>query len=335
MNSAKPDQPLPVGITMGDAAGIGPEIIVKLAASELPHPAVIYGDVAVLNKAAASCGLSDKIHIVPLAHAADALELPENTLGVVNRWEPFTAVPPPGQIDTRAGRAAYEYLCHAIDDALAGKLHAIVTAPLNKEAMHKAGIEQPGHTEILAQRSKAPHVAMVMVNNELRVTLATIHIPLAEVPTALSIDGQLTTIRLAHQACLQAGVSKPRIAVAGLNPHAGENGQFGTEEQTIIAPAIDIAQQEGIKVSGPWPGDTVFMQARQGKFDMVVAQYHDQGLIPVKYLGLDDGVNMTAGLPFVRTSVDHGTAFDIAGQGIADEHSLRTAFELAVQMTNP
>jgi 4-hydroxythreonine-4-phosphate dehydrogenase len=165
------------------------------------------------------------------------------------------------------------------------------------------------------------------------VLLVTIHIALADVSAALSTAAELTAIRLAQRACRQAGIPQPRIAVAGLNPHAGENGAFGTEEARIIRPAIEQAVAQGLRVSGPWPGDTVFMRARRGEFDIVVAQYHDQGLIPVKYLGLDEGVNVTVGLPFVRTSVDHGTAFDIAGQGVADPASLRAAMRLALQMT--
>jgi 4-hydroxythreonine-4-phosphate dehydrogenase len=165
------------------------------------------------------------------------------------------------------------------------------------------------------------------------VILATIHIPLAEVPRTLTIELEKRTIELAHQACLAMGVSAPRIAVAGLNPHAGEQRKFGDEDLDIIAPAIALARAQGIDATGPWPGDTVFMRARQGEFDMCVAQYHDQGLIPIKYLGLDQGVNVTVGLPFVRTSVDHGTAFDIAGKGLADPSSLRAAFDLALTLT--
>jgi 4-hydroxythreonine-4-phosphate dehydrogenase len=221
----------------------------------------------------------------------------------------------------------------AIDDAMLQRVRAIVTAPLNKESMHAAGIDFPGHTEILAQQSGTEHVAMMLVNDQLRVILATIHIPLAEVTRTLTIELEKRTIELAHQACLALGVHAPRIAVAGLNPHAGEQRKFGDEDLDIIAPAIALARAQGIDATGPWPGDTVFMRARQGEFDMCVAQYHDQGLIPIKYLGVDQGVNVTVGLPFVRTSVDHGTAFDIAGKGIADPSSLRAAFDLALALT--
>jgi 4-hydroxythreonine-4-phosphate dehydrogenase len=212
------------------------------------------------------------------------------------------------------------------------KVSAIVTAPLNKEAMHAAGLDFPGHTEILAQRSRTPYVAMMLVNDQLRVILATIHIALSEVSPALTTALELRTIELAQQACQAMGIASPRIGVAGLNPHAGEHGKFGREDLDIIAPAIAQAQARGIHASGPWPGDTLFMRARMGEFDICVAQYHDQGLIPIKYLGIDQGVNITVGLPFVRTSVDHGTAFDIAGKGIADPSSLREAFEMAQTM---
>ncbi|CFV96850.1 4-hydroxythreonine-4-phosphate dehydrogenase [Bordetella pertussis] len=174
---------------------------------------------------------------------------------------------------------------------------------------------------------------MMLANDELRVLLVTIHIPLAAVVAQITPQAELRAIRLADRACRQMGVTRPRVAVAGLNPHAGEDGKFGREDIDIIAPAVAQARAEGIDASGPWPGDTVFMRARRGEFDIVVAQYHDQGLIPVKYLGLDQGVNVTVGLPFVRTSVDHGTAFDIAWQGIADHASLVAAFDLALAMT--
>src|SRR5690606_9681127 len=195
------------------------------------------------------------------------------------------------------------------------------------------GDDYPGHTEILAERTGTRQYAMMLANPQLRVILVTIHVPLARVSALITYEHELETIRLAHQACRQARITRPRVAVAGLNPHAGEDGRFGREEIEIIEPAIRQARTEGIDASGPWPGDTVFMRARQSEFDIVVAQYHDQGLIPVKYLGVDEGVNVTVGLPFVRTSVDHGTAYGIAGQGIADPASLRTAYETALAMT--
>ncbi|MFA7579849.1 4-hydroxythreonine-4-phosphate dehydrogenase PdxA [Castellaniella sp.] len=316
---------------MGDACGIGPELIVQLFARGLPHPAVVYGDAATLQRACAVAGLDDTLSIIALGHPGPGST--RSTIGVLDRWHGLPPDLPWGRVDARAGQGAYEYLCHAIDDAQAGRLRALVTAPLNKEAMQLAGLKFPGHTEILAQRSGTSRYAMMLANDELRVLLVTIHIPLARVPEAISQGAELDAMRLAHLACLQSGVAAPRIAVAGLNPHAGENGAFGTEEIRIIEPAIAQARAEGLDVSGPWPGDTVFMRARQGEFDIVVAQYHDQGLIPVKYLGLDTGVNVTVGLPFVRTSVDHGTAFDIAGKGVAQADSLAAAIRMALQMS--
>ncbi|TAM87934.1 MAG: 4-hydroxythreonine-4-phosphate dehydrogenase PdxA [Candidimonas sp.] len=324
----------PVAITLGDAAGIGPEIIVKLYHGGLPFPAVVYGDAGVLAATVRRLGFGRQIKIQAISDPGQA-SMRAGTIPVANRWQPLPADLPPGKLDARAGRAAYEYLCQAIDDTLAGKLRAIVTAPLNKEAMKAGGVDYPGHTEVLAERTHTQHYAMMLANRELRVVLATIHVAITAVPALITRASELTVIRLAHGACRQAGIAAPRVAVAGLNPHAGENGRFGREEIETIAPAIAQARAEGIAASGPWPGDTIFMRARRGEFDVVVAQYHDQGLIPVKYLGVDHGVNVTIGLPFVRTSVDHGTAFDIAGQGIADPGSLREAYTLALAMTAP
>ena len=314
---------------MGDPVGIGPEIIAKLFDQGLPTPAVVYGDANSLQRAIDMLGMDlvvQRIHGLPPQGQASSRIIPLIQSG--------TALPadlPWGQVDARAGRCAYEAVCLAIDDAMAGRLRAIVTAPLNKQAMHAAGVDFPGHTEILAERSGTQHVAMMLANKELKVLLTTIHVALADVPSLITTELELRSIRLAHQACVQAGIKQPRVAVAGLNPHAGEDGKFGREEIDVICPAIESARSEGINASGPWPGDTIFMRARRGEFDIVVAQYHDQGLIPVKYLGVDEGVNVTVGLPFVRTSVDHGTAFDIAGKGEADAASLRCAVDLAIQ----
>lgn len=332
MNSSNALNPPPFGITMGDAAGIGPEIIVKLFAAGLPCNTVVYGDAGILHATIQRLQLGDQLKVAEISSPVSAAADPA-LIQVLNRWQPLPADLPLGRISPLAGRGAYEYLCHAIDDAKNTQLRAIVTAPLNKEAMQAGGIDYPGHTEILAERTKTGHYAMMLANPELRVILVTIHVALTQVSALINLDTELNTIRLAHAACRQAGIAQPRIAVAGLNPHAGENGRFGREEIEVIGPAIEQARAEGMDASGPWPGDTIFMRARQGEFDIVVAQYHDQGLIPVKYLGVDHGVNVTVGLPFVRTSVDHGTAFNIAGQGIADPSSLRAAYELAMAMT--
>ncbi|WP_343719129.1 MULTISPECIES: 4-hydroxythreonine-4-phosphate dehydrogenase PdxA [Achromobacter] len=322
--------PPPVGITMGDAAGIGPEIVVKACAQGLNAPCVVYGDAGALRRAAGALGA--RLKITEIAHAG----LASGDAGRIEVIACGGALPPDlpfGQVNAAAGRAAYEYVCAAIDDAQAGRIRAIVTAPLNKQSMHEAGIDYPGHTEILAERSGTDDFAMMLANDELRVLLVTIHLALADVMERITPEAELTAMRLADRACRQMGIAHPRVAVAGLNPHAGEGGKFGREDIDIIEPAIRQARDEGIDASGPWPGDTVFMRARRGEFDIVVAQYHDQGLIPVKYLGVDHGVNVTVGLPFVRTSVDHGTAFDIAGKGVADQASLIAAFDLALAMT--
>ncbi len=252
---------LPIAITMGDPAGIGPEIVARLFAEGVPVPCLVFGDAGALRRAAAGVG----------------------TFPPVRQIGP--ALPPiaMGQVSAVAGAASHAYLLAAIDAALAGEVRAIVTAPISKEAWHAAGIASPGHTEVLAERSGTVDYAMMMANDELRVLLVSIHLSLADAVRAVRFAAELRAIRLAHRACRDAGVAAPRVAVAGLNPHAGEAGMFGTEEQRIIAPAVAAARAEGIGASGPWPGDTVFSRARAGEFDIVVAQYHDQGLIPVKY----------------------------------------------------
>lgn len=320
---------LPVGITLGDPAGIGPEIVLKCIAQGLPAPTVVYGDPGRLAEVACLLDIPVQVRTIvgPLAATGEP-----GIVEVIATGADLTGLPW-GRVDARAGQAAYDAVLAAIDHARAGQLRAIVTAPLNKAAMHEAGLDFPGHTEILAERSQTTDFAMMLANDELRVLLVNIHLPLADVPAAISLSAELTAIRLADRACRQMGIAHPRIAVAGLNPHSGENGKFGREEIDVIAPAIEQARALGFDASGPWPGDTVFMRARRGEFDIVVAQYHDQGLIPVKYLGIDEGVNVTVGLPFVRTSVDHGTAFDIAGQGLADPGSLHAAFVLACRMS--
>lgn len=315
---------------MGDAAGIGPEIVVKSFAQGLSAPAVVYGDAGALRRAAALLGA--RLSIAEISSPSQA-RCEAGRIEVVACSPALPPELPYGQVSAAAGRGAYDYLLAAIDDAQTGRIRAIVTAPLNKHSLHLAGIDQPGHTEILAERSGTADYAMMLSNDELRVLLVTIHVALSAVPALITREAELRAIRLADRACRQMGVTRPRIAVAGLNPHAGEDGKFGREDIDIIAPAIAAAHAEGLDATGPWPGDTIFMRARRGEFDIVVAQYHDQGLIPVKYLGVDHGVNVTVGLPFVRTSVDHGTAFDIAGRGVADHASLQAAFDLALAMT--
>src|SRR5262249_17008209 len=299
----------PIAITMGDPCGIGPEICVKLFAEGLPAPALVIGDAGLLRRTAKTLGLDIRVREIADAADADGASGERALVGVGTLPSDL----PIGKVDPRAGRASYDYVVTAIDLAMAGKVGGIVTAPIAKEALKAAGIAYPGHTEILAERSGTADFAMMLANDELRSMLVTIHVSLADAIRLVRKDRVLRTIRLAQRACLAYGVGRPRVAVAGLNPHAGEGGMFGREDIDEIAPAIQAARDAGIDASGPWPGDTIFMRARRSEFDIVVAQYHDQGLIPVKYLGIERGVNVTVGLPFVRTSVDHGTAFDIAG----------------------
>jgi len=281
-----------VAITAGDPAGIGPEVAAKAAAD----PRVL-----------AVCE--------PIVYGSPA--------GVA-----FTA----GQLSAAAGRAAYDVIVRAVQDARSGAVQAIATAPVNKEAFRLAGLEWNGHTDLLAHLTGSSHVAMMFYSYTLRVVLATVHIPLAEVPRALTRESLESTIALTARELPRFGIAQPRIAVAGLNPHAGEHGLFGREEEIAIAPAIAACRSRGIDVSGPFPGDTVFVRARRGDFDVVIACYHDQGLIPVKLVAFGEAVNVTLGLPIIRTSVDHGTAFDIAGRGVADPGSMITAVLLAARL---
>jgi 4-hydroxythreonine-4-phosphate dehydrogenase len=237
-----------------------------------------------------------------------------------------------GVLSAAAGRAAYDVIVRAVGDAQRGVVQAIATAPVNKEAFRLAGLEWSGHTDLLAHLTGSSHVAMMFYSDALRVVLATVHIPLAEVPRALTQASLDATIGLTARELPRFGIARPRIAVAGLNPHAGEHGLFGTEEETAIRPAIEACRARGIDVSGPYPGDTVFVRARRGDFDAVIACYHDQGLIPVKLVAFGQAVNVTLGLPIIRTSVDHGTAFDIAGKGVADPESMIMAVLLAAKL---
>ncbi len=312
---------------MGDAAGVGPEIIAKLFARNEAVPGFVIGDLGQMRRAIGLVGAALTAESVtgpcfaPLGHLP---VLPVSDLPADLAY---------GRVDSRAGKAAHDAVVLAGQLAMQGAVRGIVTAPLNKEAMRAAGIRQPGHTEILADIAGTGDFGMMLANDELRVMLVSIHVSLAQALSMVTRERVLSTIRLADLGTRAFGIARPRIAVAGLNPHAGEAGMMGREDLDIIAPAITEARAEGLDASGPYPPDTVFMRARRGEFDCVVAQYHDQGLIPVKYLGLDNGVNITVGLPFVRTSVEHGTAFDIAGQGRADPASLAYALKIAEAMT--
>ena len=282
-----------VAITTGDPAGIGPEIAARAAADRR------------------------------------VLDVCEPALFGPGDGRSFA----PGRLSGEAGRAAYDAILRAVDAAMSGRVDAIATAPINKEALRLAGLPWNGHTDLLAHLTGAPHVAMMFHSEALRVVLATVHIALAEVPRALTSGALQATIDLTARELPRFGISHPRIAVAGLNPHAGEHGLFGEEERTAIAPAIGACRARGVDVSGPFPADTLFVRARRGEFDVVVACYHDQGLIPVKLVAFGQAVNVTLGLPIIRTSVDHGTAFDIAGKGVADPESMIAAVLLAAKLS--
>ncbi len=329
----------PLLVTMGDACGIGPEIIARAAARGALDDAVVVGDAGVLRRALRCCAIARPVAV--LDHPGDLAACPPATLAVC---EPAglaagLAELPFGVVDARAGTAAVRCIEQAVSWMRAGAGLAIVTAPIHKEAFAAAGVTYPGHTEMLqalaaASAGAVSPVRMMLANDELRVVLVTIHMALRRAIDALSIAGIVETLAITHAAGLRFGLAAPRIAVAGLNPHAGEGGLFGDEEILLIAPAIAQARAAGIDARGPFAPDTVFMRARDtaarpGEFDFVVAMTHDHGLIPVKYLGVEQGVNVTLGLPFVRTSPDHGTAFDIAGRGVADPASLLAALAMA------
>ena len=342
----------PLLITMGDAAGIGPEIIAR-AYRESPADlagCVVVGDVATLRRAAALIAAATGTLALPVAQLsslANAASLPPASIGVLQKCE-LTAPVPYAQVSGLAGKAAAECIVWAARAVLASEAAGMVTAPIHKEALAAAGgwvAGFPGHTEMLQAEAAAYlgkpvsdlPVRMMLANDELKTVLVSIHMSLRRAIEAVTFDNVLQTLRIAHNAVSASLGRPPRIAVAGLNPHAGEGGLFGSEEQTIIAPAIAAARKEGLNVQGPFAPDTVFMRARNtpakpGEFDVVVAMYHDQGLIPVKYLGVEQGVNVTLGLPLVRTSPDHGTAFDIAGTGRADASSLLAAIRMARQL---
>jgi len=313
---------------MGDPAGIGPEILAKTFADadfRDENRVVVVGDAKMMERAARLLDLPLRSNVI--GEPDDAVFEP-GTIDVI----PETDLPddlPFGELDRRAGDAAFRYVKLATTLASDGRVAAVVTAPLNKEAMHLAGHGYPGHTEILAELTNTKDFAMMLVTDELKVIHVSTHVPLQEAIERVEPERELAVIRLAHESLRKLGVENPRVAVAGLNPHAGENGLFGTEDAELIAPAVVAAVGEGIDATGPHPPDTVMMRARKGAFDIVVVQYHDQGHIPIKLMGFDTGVNVTVGLPFFRTSVDHGTAFDIAGTGEADPSSLRAAIDLA------
>ena len=339
----------PIAITPGDPCGIGPEIIARAwsTAPELTRGCFVAGDVGLMRRAMALVGQAVRYPVCEIETAEHALQVPPRCLPVLQVVSVAPEIPW-GQVDGRAGQLAGEAVLWATRAALRGEVAALVTAPLHKEALHAAGApydQYPGHTELL-QAEAARHagvtlaqmpVRMMLANDELRTVLVSIHVSLREALDAITVDRVLETLRITHTALTALLGRKPRIAVAGVNPHAGEGGLFGREEIEVVQPAILQARQEGLDVHGPYAPDTVFMRARQKpgiqrEFDVVVAMYHDQGLIPVKYLGVEQGVNVTLGLPLIRTSPDHGTAMDVAGQGVADASSMVQAIRMARQL---
>lgn len=339
MPLSEPAETALLALTMGDPCGIGPETLVRAVAGAVAGRAVVVGDVSVMRRAVAQCGLL--LPVARLDRPADALTAPPDCIAV---WQPpglpaQLADLPMGEVNAEAGRAAALCIEAAAALALRGEVAAIVTAPIHKEALAAAGVGFPGHTELLQALAGGAPVRMMLANDELRVVLVTIHVSLRRAIELLDFDAVLQTLRIAHRSAAAWGQTAPRIAVAGLNPHAGEGGLFGDEEIRFIAPAVAAARAEGLDAHGPFAPDTVFMRARHapghpGEFDLVVAMTHDHGLIPVKYLGVEQGVNVTLGLPFVRTSPDHGTAFDIAGSGCADASSLIAAIRMARRLAS-
>ncbi len=324
-----------VGVTMGDPAGVGPEIILKaLAHGEWQKVSIpiILGDEGVMDFYSSLLGLEvplvpveedDLVSLEPLNRGAYILPLSSlNSLQFA-----------PGRSTPHCGHAVVKYIRKAVKLAMEDKIAAMVTAPINKASMHAAGYPYPGHTEFLAELTGCEDYAMMLVGGRIRVSLVTIHVALREVPSLVTSEEVYRVTRLTYR-CMEEwfGLESPRVAVAGLNPHAGEEGAFGDEEARVIAPAIKALVEEGFQVSGPHPADTLFHRHAQGEFHAVVAMYHDQGLIPVKLEAFDKGVNLTLGLPIIRTSVDHGTAFDIAGKGVASPNSLKAAYGLALEL---
>lgn len=321
-----------LGLTMGDPAGIGPEIALKaLSSTSLPQRCRVFiiGDYPVLEQAA-------QVSSIPLRlHAMQAVEdFEENSINVFpcNRIKPadFTV----GKVDAQCGKAAYAYIIKAIELALAGQIDGIVTNPISKTAMQKAGINFPGHTEIFAYMTRTLNFSMLFLLDSVGVVHVTAHCSLREAIERINQKRVYQNIILLNTALQSLGFAQPRIAVGGLNPHAGENGLFGTEEQEHIIPAINQAMSEGISVSGPYPPDTVFMRAFRGEFNGIVSMLHDHGFVALKSRDFDHGVNITIGLPIIRTSVGHGTAFDIAGTGKASEKSLLAAIDAAYTLSN-
>ncbi len=318
-----------IGITMGDPAGIGPEIIVATLgemSDEARSQSAVIGNLDLLRRADALRGTALRF--------VEGIEASNGAVPVIHVATKNQDKIADGKESSAAGEAAYRYVEKAVEVCLAGDISVIVTAPLNKAAMHSAGHHFDGHTELLAELTGAKSSFMLLAGDKLNAVHVTTHMSLANAALKPTIERVLATIRAGHEHFRELGVVRPRIAVAGLNPHCGEGGIFGDEESTRIAPAIEAAKKEGIDVQGPISGDTVFYRALKGEFDLVVAQYHDQGHIPTKLIAFDETVNVSLGLPIRRTSVDHGTAFDIAWKGIANNTNMKSAIAYARRMAD-
>ena len=325
------DRPI-VAITMGDAAGVGPEVIIKALSDKSVHECcrpLVVGDLGVLERALELVGLPPTLHAV--AEPTEARFAPP-TVDVLDLHNVDWSRVRPGTVCAEAGRAAVEAVLRATELALAGQVQAIATGPLNKEAMRLGGYDFIGHTEILAELTKTPRCTTMLVSGPLRVVHVTRHVPLRDVASRITADRVLETLEITAEGLRAWGMERPRLAVAALNPHGGDGGLIGDEEITAIAPAVQAAQERGIDARGPFPADSIFVRASRGEFDGVVAMYHDQGHIPIKVYGFEESVAVTLGLPIVRTSVDHGTAFDIAWQGVADPLSMIEAIKLAARL---
>lgn len=328
-------QPLPlIAITLGDPAGVGPEVIAKAFQEEGKFPAcraIVVGDAQFLRSTAAKTGIPLSVHsVASLAEAQfqpgvlDVLDLKNVPSGLV-----------PGHASAQGGKASVDSIRTAVELALGHEVDAITTAPINKESLHLAGIHYPGHTELLADLTDTKEVALMLAGDRLRVVLVTTHVPVQQIHSLITPERVASTLRLTHGWLKKHVTAHPRIAVTGLNPHCGDGGIFGKEEETSILPAMETARAEEIQVDGPFSADAFFSRLKPNEYDAVVAMYHDQGMIPVKMESQGTAVNITLGLPILRTSVDHGTAYDIAGKGIASPDSLKTAIKKAAALCHP
>lgn len=331
-----------LALSLGDPAGIGPEILLRLLAEgELPARLLVLGDPQVLERARgqlAASGYAGELRLPPVIERPEDAASDEQDVCLWAPHAPLATLPAPGHIDAEAGALSHRWVLEGARLAGEGLVDALVTGPIHKEAWRRSGVEHPGHTEALRDAAGVERVLMLLVGEQLRTALATIHVPLHQVPSLLTTAGLLADLELLDRELgrtFALAAERPRIAVAGLNPHAGEGGLFGREEIDVIEPAVAAARDRGLDVHGPLPADACIPAAARGRWDAVLAMYHDQALPTVKALAWRRGVNVTLGLPYLRTSVDHGTAFDLAGRGVAVASSLRAAVELAAECVRP